>query len=30
MSDLRRARAPGFRGEGARMMGADQVAEQIA
>jgi hypothetical protein len=30
MSDLRRARAPGFRGEGARMLGADQVAEQIA
>ena len=26
MSDLRRARAPAFRGEGARMMGADRVA----
>ena len=30
MADLRRARAPGFRGEGARMMGADRVANQIA
>ena len=30
MADLRRARMPGFRGLGARMMGADRVAAQIA
>jgi flagellar basal body rod protein FlgB len=29
MSDLRRARMPGFRGLGARMMGAEQTATQI-
>lgn len=29
MADLRRARMPAFRGEGARMMGADRVAEGI-
>ena len=30
MGDLRRGRMPGFRGEGARMMGADRVAAQVA
>ena len=30
MADLRRARMPGFRGQGAQMMGADRVAAQIA
>ena len=30
MADLRRARMPGFRGLGGRMMGADRVAAQIA
>ena len=30
MGDRRRARMPAFRGEGARMMGADRVAAQIA
>jgi hypothetical protein len=30
MADLRRARMPAFRGEGARMMGADRAAAQIA
>jgi hypothetical protein len=30
MGDLRRARMPGFRGQAARMMGVDRVAEQIA
>jgi hypothetical protein len=29
MADLRRARAPAFRGEGARMMGVDRVADEI-
>jgi hypothetical protein len=29
MADMRRARMPAFRGEGARMMGVDRVAEQI-
>jgi hypothetical protein len=29
MADLRRARMPGFRGLGARMMGADRAATQI-
>ena len=30
MADLRRARAPAFRGLGVQMMGADRVAEEIA
>lgn len=29
MQDLRRARMPGFRGAGARMMGAERAATQI-